>query len=132
MTIPVTVVAVVLRQGRVRGTRMRWAGTTTSSTMTIGTAAGMRCEPVDVVTPDVELWAHLSEYWRLMGAELAAVLLACVAGGALSALLWGVGNAIGLPRLVSRGKWGVVGSVVAAMAAAGMGPLYGWVISIFS
>ena len=30
---------------------------------------------MDVVTPDVELWARLTEYWRLLGAELAAVLL---------------------------------------------------------
>ena len=87
---------------------------------------------MDIVTPDIELWARLTEYWRLMGAELAAVLLACVAGGALSAVLWSIGNATGSPKLVSRGKWGVIGAVVAAMAAAGMGPLYGWVISIFA
>ncbi len=87
---------------------------------------------MDVVTPDVELWARLTEYWRLLGAELAAVLLACVAGGAISALLWAAGYATGSPKLISRGKWGLVGSVVAAMAAAGLSPLYGWVISIFS
>lgn len=87
---------------------------------------------MDVVTPDVELWARLTEYWRLMGAELAAVLLACVAGGAISGMMWAFGYATGSPKLISRGKWGVLGSVVAAMAAAGLSPLYGWVISIFS
>lgn len=87
---------------------------------------------MDIVTPDIELWARLGEYWRLMGAELAAVLLACVAGGATAAFLWGFGYATGSPKLISRGKWGVFGAVVAAMAAAGLGPLYGWVISVFS
>lgn len=87
---------------------------------------------MDVVTPDVELWARLTEYWRLLGAELAAVLLACVAGGAISALMWAAGYATGSPKMISHGKWGLLGSVVAAMAAAGLGPLYGWVISIFS
>ena len=87
---------------------------------------------MDVVTPDVELWARLAEYWHLLGSELAAVLLACVTGGVISAFMWGIGNATGAPKLVSRGKWGLLGSVVAAMAAAGLGPLYGWVISIFS
>ena len=87
---------------------------------------------MDVVTPDVELWARLTEYWRLLGAELAAVLLACVAGGAISALMWAAGYATGSPKLISRVKWGLVGSVVAAMFSAGRSPLYGWVISIFS
>ena len=87
---------------------------------------------MDVVTPDTELWARLTEYWRLLGAELAAVLLACVAGGAISALMWAVGYATGSPKLISRGKWGLVGSVVAAMFSAGLSPLYGWVISIFA
>ena len=87
---------------------------------------------MDVVTPDVELWARLTEYWRLLGAELAAVLLACVAGGAISALMWAAGYATGSPKMISHGKWGLLGSVVAALAAAGLSPLYGWVISIFS
>ena len=87
---------------------------------------------MDVVTPDVELWARLNDYWRLLGAELAVVLLACVAGGVISALMWAFGFATGSPKLIFRGKWGLVGSVVAAMASAGLGPLYGWVISIFS
>ena len=87
---------------------------------------------MDVVTPDIELWARLTEYWRLLGAELAAVLLACVAGGVIAAVLWAFGYATGSPKLISRGKWGVLGSVVAAMVSAGLGPLYGWVISIFS
>ena len=87
---------------------------------------------MDVVTPDTELWARLTEYWRLLGAELAAVLLACVAGGVIAALLWAFGYATGSPKLISRGKWGLLGSVVAAMVSAELGPLYGWVISIFS
>ena len=87
---------------------------------------------MDVVTPDIELWARLTEYWRLMGAELAAVLLACVAGGVVSASFWGLGYATGSPKMISRGKWGTFGSVVAAMASAGLSPLYGWVISIFA
>ena len=60
------------------------------------------------------------------------MLLACVAGGAISALMWAAGYATGSPKLISHGKWGLLGSVVAAMAAAGLSPLYGWVISIFS
>jgi len=80
---------------------------------------------MDVVTPDTELWARLTEYWRLMGAELAAVLLACVAGGAISALMWAAGYATGSPKLISHGKWGLLGSVVAAMAAAGLRTVVG-------
>ena len=87
---------------------------------------------MDVVTPDVELWARLTEYWRLLGAELAAVLLACVAGGVISAVMWVFGYATGSPKMISHGKWGLVGSVVAAMFSAGLSSLYGWVISIFS
>ena len=87
---------------------------------------------MDVVTPDVELWERLNDYWRLLGAELAVVLLACVAGGVISVLMWAAGFATGSPKLISRGKWGLVGSVVAAMFSAGLSPLYGWVISIFS
>ena len=87
---------------------------------------------MDVVTPDVELWARLTEYWRLLGAELAAVLLACVAGGVISAVMWAFGYAAGSPKMISHGKWGLVGSVVAAMFSAGLSSLYGWVISIFS
>ena len=66
------------------------------------------------------------------GAGLRAVVLACVAGGVIAALSWAIGYATGSPKLISRGKWGLVGSVVAAMAAAGLSPLYGWVISTFS
>jgi hypothetical protein len=74
--------------------------------------------PADIA-PNTTGLPGLSTLSHIVGALLAAGLIAAVAGVALSAIVWVLGNHSGNPSLAGRGKTGVLVAVVAALLIGG-------------
>ncbi len=71
------------------------------------------------VTPNTSGLPGISELQNIVGALLTVGLIAALAGLAISASVWAIGNHSANPVLAGRGKTGVLVSFVAAALTGG-------------
>ena len=71
------------------------------------------------ITPNTSGLPGISELQDIVGALLTIGLIAALAGLAISAIVWAIGNHSANPVLAGRGKTGVLVSFVAAALVGG-------------
>ena len=71
------------------------------------------------ITPNTSGLPGISELQDIVGALLTIGLIAALAGLAISAIVWAIGNHSANPVLAGRGKSGVLVSFVAAVLVGG-------------
>ena len=71
------------------------------------------------ISPNTSGLPGISELQTIVGALLTVGLIAAVAGLIISAIVWAVGHHSSNPNHVSKGKSGVIASLIAALLIGG-------------
>jgi hypothetical protein len=79
-----------------------------------GNAAGIS------ITPNSDGLPGISQGEKLVGAVLTIAVIAAVAGMLMGATVWALGSHSANPQVQSRGKTGVLASIIAAILAGGV------------